>query len=37
MTNLPVPIAATVAVAWNGAAVPALVAAAGGRSLNPAF
>jgi hypothetical protein len=32
MTNLPVPIAATAAVAWNDAAVPALVAAAGDRA-----
>jgi hypothetical protein len=32
MTNLPVPIAATATVAWNGAAVPALVAAAGERA-----
>jgi hypothetical protein len=29
MTNLSVPIAATIAVAWNGAAVPALAAIAG--------
>ncbi len=32
MTNLPIPIAATATVAWNGAAVPALVAAAGERA-----
>jgi integrase len=32
MTNLPMPIAATATVAWNGAAVPALVAAAGERA-----
>jgi site-specific recombinase XerC len=32
MTNLPVPIAATATVAWKGAAVPALVAAAGERA-----
>ena len=29
MTNLPAPFAATATVAWNGAAVPALIAAAG--------
>ncbi len=32
MTNLPMPIVATATVAWNGAAVPALVAAAGERA-----
>ena len=32
MTNLPTPITATATVAWNGAAVPALVAAAGERA-----
>jgi hypothetical protein len=32
MTNLPVPIVATATVAWNGAAVPALLAAAGERA-----
>ena len=32
MTNLSVPIAATIAVAWNSAAVPALAAIAGERA-----
>ena len=32
MTNLPVPITATATVAWNGAAVPTLVATAGERA-----
>ena len=32
MTNLPAPFAATATVAWNGAAVPALIAAAGERA-----